>query len=418
MQRTLDRTLIILVTNYPYGFGEHFMENELFALADEFSDIYIVATDQKYLGSKIKISRIPENVQLIEYIEKIDKKDKIFALRNLFSRVFFQDILTLRKCNIAICKIFLMEFLKAQKLSNFLDTLIQRQKINTHKCYVYSYWNDFMSASIAHLKIKYPKIKGFSRAHGWDVYSERHPFCYLPMRKFISSKLQAIFFISKNGKSYYQKLLPNYSSIFLHSPLGTTNETIFVNKNNETQSFVMVSCSSIIPLKNLWIMIDALSIISNTTIHWIHFGDGIEEQEIKKYAETKLKDKSNIDYLFKGFVSNSNVHRYYSNNHIDFLINCSTTEGIPVSMMEAMSFGIPVIGTNVGGVSEIIEHGENGYLLSPTPLAQEVANAIEKLCNLPHESMQALRANAYNTWNTKFNAETNYSRFIESIKAL
>jgi glycosyltransferase involved in cell wall biosynthesis len=87
-------------------------------------------------------------------------------------------------------------------------------------------------------------------------------------------------------------------------------------------------------------------------------------------------------------------------------------------MMEAMSFGIPVIGTNVGGVSEIIEHETNGFLLSPTPSKEEVAAAIERFCSLTHDEVQTMRNNAYNTWDTKFNAQKNYKEFIRLIQSL
>ena len=45
---------------------------------------------------------------------------------------------------------------------------------------------------------------------------------------------------------------------------------------------------------------------------------------------------------------------YYKNNIIDIFINLSASEGIPVSIMDAISFGIPCIATNVGGTGEIV----------------------------------------------------------------
>ena len=51
-------------------------------------------------------------------------------------------------------------------------------------------------------------------------------------------------------------------------------------------------------------------------------------------------------------------------------------------MMEAMSFSVLVIGTNVGGVAEIVEDGRNGFLLSPYPDAREVADAILRFAGL------------------------------------
>jgi len=89
-----------------------------------------------------------------------------------------------------------------------------------------------------------------------------------------------------------------------------------------------------------------------------------------------------------------------------------------VSMMEAMSFSIPVIGTNVGGVSEIIEDGKNGYLLSANPSTNEIIEKLSQLYHMKEDDYFNMRKNAYNTWENKFNADSNYSELIYNIKQL
>lgn len=58
---------------------------------------------------------------------------------------------------------------------------------------------------------------------------------------------------------------------------------------------------------------------------------------------------------------NANMSEIY--NNIDYLVLTSVTEGMPCSILEAMGYGIPVISTNVGGISDIIKHQYNGYLI-------------------------------------------------------
>ena len=86
--------------------------------------------------------------------------------------------------------------------------------------------------------------------------------------------------------------------------------------------------------------------------------------------------------------------------------------------MEAMSFGIPAIATIVGGVSEIVTHEVNGILLTPNPTSEEIATAIKQTAKLNEIQKTALRQNAYNTWNEKFNADKNYSNFVSEILSL
>ena len=51
---------------------------------------------------------------------------------------------------------------------------------------------------------------------------------------------------------------------------------------------------------------------------------------------------------------------------IDLFVLPSLSESLPVSIIEAMSFGIPVVATDVGGVPEIVADGETGYIISST----------------------------------------------------
>lgn len=49
----------------------------------------------------------------------------------------------------------------------------------------------------------------------------------------------------------------------------------------------------------------------------------------------------------------------------DVFVLCSTTEGLPMSLLEAMAAGIPVVATNVGGMPSLVRHGQTGRLTEP-----------------------------------------------------
>jgi glycosyltransferase involved in cell wall biosynthesis len=59
----------------------------------------------------------------------------------------------------------------------------------------------------------------------------------------------------------------------------------------------------------------------------------------------------------------SEIYSYYEKSDIYLLV--SRFEAFPISIVEAMAFGLPIVATNVGGVSELIEDGVNGYLVPP-----------------------------------------------------
>lgn len=65
----------------------------------------------------------------------------------------------------------------------------------------------------------------------------------------------------------------------------------------------------------------------------------------------------------------------------DFFVLPSRGEGLPISMLEAMAYGLPIIATNVGGISEVINDGENGYLVPPDDEIS-LANAIDRMIDI------------------------------------
>ena len=84
--------------------------------------------------------------------------------------------------------------------------------------------------------------------------------------------------------------------------------------------------------------------------------------------------------------------------------------------MEAISVGIPVLATAVGGNVEIVGP-TNGMLLSPNPEAVEVADAIGTLMNDP-DRLADLRRGSRRRWEQDYSAATNYRRFAELLHAL
>ena len=204
---------------------------------------------------------------------------------------------------------------------------------------------------------------------------------------------------------------------FAISKLGTYSN--FVPKyDGNNRKIIIVSCSNIIAIKRLNFLVNVIALINDIRIEWYHFGDGIERKNIEKYAYDKLNNKENIIYRFNGFKKNSEILKFYFENIVDVFINVSSSEGIPISIMEAMSAGIPVIATDVGGNSEIVKNGQNGFLISANSTPSEVSETILRFYNLTEMDISKMRKNAYNTWNEMYNAEKNYSQFVEEIMQL
>jgi glycosyltransferase involved in cell wall biosynthesis len=139
----------------------------------------------------------------------------------------------------------------------------------------------------------------------------------------------------------------------------------------------IVSCSSLIPLKRVALIADILSHIT-VPAKWTHFGDGPLADALKQ----KVKGLGgHILVDFKGYVSNKAFLAYLENTAISVFINVSESEGIPVTMMEAIASGVPLIGTDVCGVPEIVTP-QTGFLIpvnfDPKTVAEMITREHEK----------------------------------------
>jgi glycosyltransferase involved in cell wall biosynthesis len=127
-------------------------------------------------------------------------------------------------------------------------------------------------------------------------------------------------------------------------------------------------------------------------------------------------EKINIEKMIKDFglsaevtlidpLPNDRVMRYYGESTIIVMpcVNAQDGErdGIPNVLLEAMSCGSPVVATNISGIPELIEDGENG-LLVPEKDEVSLATAIEKILN-SENLRKKLSENGRNTVKTKFN---------------
>ena len=205
-----------------------------------------------------------------------------------------------------------------------------------------------------------------------------------------------------------------YKEKFDLSRLGVKDYGV-INKRSLNGAFHVLSVSQVHPRKRIKEIHEALLTFAtmNTDVNvvWTHFGDGPYFKHLLEFAHTV--NVQNFKIECKGRVPNTEVMSYIiSNTGIDVFINLSTSEGVPVSVMEAQSFGIPVIATNVGGTSEVM-NSDNGILLSANPTNSEVVEALSKVMRTNYD-----RERIKEKWNDISNANVNFPLFVQKLKTI
>jgi glycosyltransferase involved in cell wall biosynthesis len=256
-------------------------------------------------------------------------------------------------------------------------------------------------------------MKVITRVHRYDLFNESQKGGWQPFRDYMDKYIDSIVFISQNGLDYYLTTWKKpLSKKYLLSRLGVINDyTRKQYRNNETK--LILSCSNIIPFKRINLIIEGLALIEDINIHWVHIGDGIDFVKTKKMAIEFLDKKKNIVFTFAGRLPIEEVYDFYKKNFVDLFITTSSSEGLPVSMMEALSFGVPVIGTNVGGIPEAV--GNWGILLPSTPSATDVSGAISRVFEKTEIEREELSIKSKAAWDNYFNFEKNSRQFIDIL---
>jgi glycosyltransferase involved in cell wall biosynthesis len=155
--------------------------------------------------------------------------------------------------------------------------------------------------------------------------------------------------------------------------ISNTRFKIWSGIKHQDRSFKTLICVAILrPLKGLDYLIEALKIICEryTSTQLIIIGDGDDRKKLETLAHN-LGLSDNIAFL--GKKPNTEIPKFLAES--DIFVFPSLSEGFPNVLLEAMASGLPVVATNISGISEIIKDGENGLLVKPKN-SQDLAEKI------------------------------------------
>lgn len=393
----------LFTLKYPYGNGEQFLHEEVnFLSKKEGVEIELIPFEISDQIPRIVPNRVKINPTLAQEIKNKSETKLYPLLQN----------------GVAILKAVFKH--KIRNLSGLRDTIGFAHHGNIVKKWamknvnkedlLYTYWFERITYGLALFKATaHNDACLISRAHGYDVYAFRREHNFIPFRIDTLNLLNRVFVVSSNGKEY---LIKNYGfeDKIDVGFLGIKNYEITDNVKGST--IRIVSCSSIINLKRVDLIAKVIKSFcsknEHLSVHWDHFGDGD-----RTLVNDELQvSNPNLSYTLHGDVSNDTLLSFYSTHYIDVFVNFSETEGLPMSMMEAASFQIPILATEVGGVSEIVSV-ENGVLLAPE---FEIKDALEGLNSILLN--KELRVASRKIFEEKFDAKKNYQSFYASLKNL
>jgi len=212
--------------------------------------------------------------------------------------------------------------------------------------------------------------------HGCEfhVFYERLPSFLQHIVVRIFQSCAYVITLSQSWKQYYetQLSLPPEHVIVLHNPVELP-EQLPERKGNSTVRFAFLG--RVGQRKGAFDLIKAYAQLSPEHKQCSELtlaGDGVVEQAHEMVKELDLEDQVSV----LGWINPEERNQLLQS--VDVFVLPSYNEGLPVAMLEAMAWGLPVITTPVGGIPEVVTHAKDGILVQPGNLEQ-LTGSLERL---------------------------------------
>ena len=258
------------------------------------------------------------------------------------------------------------ELLKAGELAAW----IEREGLG--EAIFYDYWFENSTLALALLRRRGAVRCAVARAHRYDVFD----FAWgrlgrVPFREFKAAWLDAVFAVSEDGAAYLRARFGGEAEKVRVARLGVPLPPSYPRQRPDPP--LVVSCSSLNRRKR----VDAIPAVlrrlraaAALAAHRRRAG----ARAGSKRRRRELPDGGRAGSC-RGRIDNDAVRELYAARPVSAFLSLSSSEGVPVSMMEALSFGVPVVALAVGGVGELVT-AEAGTALAPDASPERVAAAL------------------------------------------
>lgn len=257
------------------------------------------------------------------------------------------------------------------KLAIRLRRMIRDQKIDILHCHQYTPW------FYGWLATRGTRARLVFTEHGRfypDQYRYKAIFAN-PVMALFTDTVVAISAATRRALSRYEfipaaKIRVIYNGIQSLDGAGAQSNGVRSRLNIPVEAFVLGTVARLDPVKNQSMMLEAFAqlCIRYPDVWLLMVGDGPDRQQLEALSsELGIAER----VIFTGFQSEPAPYLAT----MDLFLLSSHTEGTSMTLLEAMSLGIPVVATAVGGNPEIVADGDTGYLVRPGD-SESLASAV------------------------------------------
>jgi colanic acid/amylovoran biosynthesis glycosyltransferase len=390
--------LLVITSSYPNGIGEAFFEPELEALARQFDRVDILPMTKRAVTDRC----VPEKVRTLRPLLAGKAQDILNFLQR--PRPAVQVLAELRGKGVGG-----RDLLNCARIRSALELRLPEIR-RTRYDMVYLYWGFPCSVMLPLLQSIAPCVQRF---HGSDLWSETGVRSLRAGVTTYMDRPERMYFVSQTGHALVSSALPETLRDRLHVRYLGSADIGPISCRPFSEGVSVVSCAFVIEIKRLDRIARVVRILSRSLpVIWTHIGGG------DATAIRELRDHAgpNVIVDFRGNVPHASIARVFREVRPNMLMSMSNSEGLAINVLEAMSADVPVVSTDVGGMSEAVTDQvgllvEKGHFDDAEALAARIRKAI-----CPGGILA--EATPRSVWETQFDARRNGEIFAAELKEL
>lgn len=357
-----------ITVKLPYGRQESFIIPEIQEMIRQGEEVIILPfrpDDEIFHKDAEALRAITRRVGLCSLTVLLQTILQLF--RNPFNSLRIVSVILFNSRNITIA----LKNISAIPKGLYAARLFKQEKVQ----HIHAHWASTPS-TVAYVASYLSNIPWSFTAHRWDIAENN-----ILARKVTSASFARV--ISEKGKQKVIETITDGNHIdkirVVHMGVNIPDNTTLGKRQQKT--FTIICPANMVTIKGHKYLIEACRIIKQQKqyVRCIFAGDGPLEAELKSLIN-EYELSAYID--FAGRLPQDKLIDMYKNNLIDAVVlpsivrNDGETEGIPVALMEAMAYGIPVISTDTGGIPELLK---DAGIIVPEKDSASLARAIVKL---------------------------------------
>lgn len=411
----MTKTILLITACHPYGSGEAFIDNELPLLCGVYDVVILPLT----IPPSSSVRCLPDSASVAT--QRTPRRTRLGQM--IHGLIHFQN---LKHMPSAEWRRSFTSIKNAYRILSVASRIADARKVikrvlaTTSIDLIYTYWFDIGTlAALLERESGRVSCKIITRAHRFDLYPEQQGG-WIPLRDWAMGVVDAVFCIAEHGRNTLLESYPEQTERVICCPLGTIDRgmidwPIIHEKTPRFPQLRILSLAYLRPVKRVDLLIAALSALEDALdchLIWMHIGDGHLRTQMEELARSSLR---RTEWMFAGQIDNTDIFDKIKEFAPDLLVSTSDSEGLPVSMMESLSLGVPIVARDVGGNSEIVKEGITGFLVSEPSSVESLCDAIIRWNALDDDDKLSMRISARQFWKQHFDTSTRTAAFVREL---